>query len=84
MLIDRYLERDQAPPVVRRGDSHARSIAKAVSWRITGSLDTFILALLITGSGKWAGSIAVAEMVTKIVIYYFHERVWSWVRWGRH
>ncbi len=65
-------------------ESHARSIVKAVSWRTTGSLDTFILALLITGSGAWAGSIAGAEMVTKIVIYYLHERAWSWVRWGPH
>jgi len=76
--------RDEAPPPAPHGDSHARSIAKAVSWRVTGSLDTFILALLITGSGAWAGSIAGAEMVTKIVIYYLHERAWSWVRWGRH
>ena len=66
-----------------RSESHARSIAKAVSWRATGSLDTFILALLITGSSAWAGSIAVTEIVTKIVAYYLHERVWSWVRWGR-
>ncbi len=65
-------------------ETHARSILKAVSWRATGSLDTFILALLITGSSAWAGSIAGAEMVTKIVIYYLHERVWSVVRWGRH
>jgi uncharacterized membrane protein len=75
--------RDETPPVPR-GESHGRSIAKAVSWRITGSLDTLILAWLITGSGTWAGSIAAAELITKIVIYYFHERAWSWVRWGRH
>jgi len=54
-----------------------------VSWRVTGSLDTFVLALLITGSGVWAGAIAGTEIVTKIVAYYLHERVWSGVRWGR-
>ncbi len=75
--------RDETPPTPR-GDSHTRSIAKAVSWRLTGSIDTFVLALVITGSGAWAGSIAAAEMVTKIVIYYLHERAWSWVRWGRN
>lgn len=64
-------------------ETHARSIAKAVSWRTAGSLDTFILAWLITASTGWAGSIASIELFTKIFIYYFHERAWSWVRWGR-
>jgi uncharacterized membrane protein len=75
--------RDAPPAAGIRRESHARSIAKAVSWRATGSLDTFILTLLITGSGAWAGSIAATEVITKILAYYFHERVWSWVRWGR-
>jgi uncharacterized membrane protein len=57
---------------------------KAVSWRITGSIDTFVLSLLITGSLKFAGGIASTEMVTKIVLYYLHERVWHVVPWGRH
>ncbi|HZD91822.1 MAG TPA: DUF2061 domain-containing protein, partial [Pseudolabrys sp.] len=73
----------------RRGDmptgreTHGRSSAKAVSWRATGSIDTFVLAWLITGSTAWAGSIAGTEIFTKIVIYYLHERIWSYVRWGR-
>jgi uncharacterized membrane protein len=71
------------PPPARAGESHVRSIAKAVSWRITGSIDTFVLALLFTGSGALAGSIAGTEIVTKIIIYYLHERVWTWVGWGR-
>jgi uncharacterized membrane protein len=66
------------------GDSRVRSIAKAVSWRVTGSIDTFVLALLFTGSGALAGSIAGTEIVTKIIIYYLHERASTWVRWGRH
>ncbi len=72
------------PSPARGGDSHFRSILKAVSWRITGSIDTFVLALLFTGSSALAGSIAGTEIVTKIVIYYLHERAWTWVRWGRH
>jgi hypothetical protein len=43
---------------VRTEDSHPRSIAKAVSWRITGSVDTFVLSFIFTGSVKLAGSIA--------------------------
>lgn len=64
-------------------DSHIRSFAKAVSWRLVGSADTFILSLLVTGSAKYAVSIATAEALTKIVLYYLHERVWRLVAWGR-
>jgi uncharacterized membrane protein len=64
-------------------EAHSRSLAKAVSWRITGSIDTFVLSFIITGSFKFAGSIAVTEMVTKIVLYYFHERAWGAVPWGK-
>ena len=64
-------------------DSHLRSFIKAVSWRVVGSLDTFLLSLLITGKLKYAVSIASAEAVTKIILYYLHERAWRMVRWGR-
>ena len=64
-------------------DSHLRSLVKAVSWRLVGSLDTFILSLLVTGSAKYAVSIATAEALTKIALYYVHERVWRLVSWGR-
>jgi uncharacterized membrane protein len=64
-------------------DSHHRSIAKAVSWRATGTLDTFILSYLITGNLVFAGSIAGVETMTKIGLYYAHERVWSRIAWGR-
>jgi uncharacterized membrane protein len=64
-------------------NSHMRSLAKAVSWRVIGSLDTFILSLIFTGNGKYAVSIASAEALTKIALYYVHERAWRKVRWGR-
>ena len=64
-------------------EAHSRSLAKAVSWRITGSIDTFVLSFIITGSFKFAGSIAVTEMVTKIGLYYLHERAWGAIPWGK-
>lgn len=67
----------------RSQEAHTRSLAKAVSWRATGSLDTFLLSWLITGSVKFAGGIAATELITKIVLYYLHERAWSLVPWGR-
>ena len=75
--------RVEAPMLIRMRDSHPRSIAKAVSWRITGSLDTFVLSLIFTGSAKLAVSIAGAEMATKMILYYLHERAWSAIPWDQ-
>jgi uncharacterized membrane protein len=69
--------------LLRSQESHARSVAKAISWRTTGSIDTFLVSYVITGSPVFAGSIAVTEILTKILLYYLHERVWSLVAWGR-
>jgi sulfate adenylyltransferase large subunit len=69
--------------LARWTETHARSLAKAVSWRATGSIDTFVVAFVITGNPKIAGSVAVTEIVTKILIYYLHERVWAWIPWGK-
>jgi len=63
-------------------EGHRRSFVKAVSWRALGSIDTFLLSWLFTGSPKAAGAIASTEVITKIALYYFHERVWSSVKWG--
>lgn len=60
-----------------------RSLCKAVSWRLVGGLDTFVLSLLITGSGRYAVSIASVEALTKVALYYVHERAWRRVAWGR-
>jgi uncharacterized membrane protein len=61
-----------------------RSLAKAISWRVTGSLDTFILALLFTGNLKVSVAIGGTEIFTKIFLYYLHERAWGRVSLGLH
>ena len=63
--------------------NRTRSFMKAVTWRITASLDTFILSYIITGRFDWATSIAIFEIVTKAFLYYFHERIWNKYNWGR-
>lgn len=52
------------------------SVMKAVSWRMTAGVDTFIVAWFITGSLKGAGAIVGIEALTKIALYYGHERAW--------
>ena len=64
-------------------EGHSRSLAKAVTWRITGSIDTFVLSLIITGNFVFAGSIASVEVITKIILFYLRERAWALVPWGR-
>ena len=66
-----------APVATRR-----RSLAKTISWRVLGSLDTMLLGYIFTGSIAIAGSIASTEVITKIVLYYFHERGWAHIKWG--
>ena len=60
-----------------------RSLAKAASWRITGTLDTIIISWIITRQFKIALSIGFVEVFTKMVLYYFHERAWDRVKTGR-
>jgi len=64
-------------------DGRTRSLAKAITWRLVGSLDTFMLSLLFTGDASDALSIASAEAITKVALYYVHERAWRKVPWGR-
>ncbi|WP_144096104.1 DUF2061 domain-containing protein [Croceicoccus sediminis] len=63
-------------------EAHSRSAAKAISWRLLGSIDTFLLSYLFTSDVKSAGAIASTEVITKVVLFYFHERAWSSIRWG--
>ncbi len=64
-------------------DKHYRSFIKAVSWRLTGSMDTLIISYLITGRIKYALTISGVELFTKVGLYYAHERVWEKVPLGR-
>ena len=53
-----------------------RHLAKAVTWRVTGTLDTMLIGWLITGSIEVGALIGGIEVLTKTVLYYVHERVW--------
>jgi uncharacterized membrane protein len=70
--------------VLYGAESHTRSVAKAVSWRTLGTVDTFVISWVMTGRLTLAGSIAGLEFATKIAWYYLHERIWASIHWGRH
>jgi uncharacterized membrane protein len=60
-----------------RADKPLKSIMKSVSWRIVGTIDTMIISYIITGRVTIALSIGSVEVLTKTVLYYFHERLWA-------
>ena len=57
--------------------SKKRSFFKTLTWRCLATTDTFVLSFFITGSVIFAGSIASVEVLTKLALYYWHERVWD-------
>ncbi|APZ46383.1 hypothetical protein BW723_08770 [Polaribacter reichenbachii] len=60
-----------------------RSIVKALSWRVVGTLDTLIVSYILTGKIALAASIASVDFLTKLILYFFHERVWNKIKWGK-
>lgn len=60
-----------------------RSIVKSVSWRTIGTIDTILISFLITGKVTLALSIGGIEVFTKMILYYFHERAWNRIKFGR-
>lgn len=62
--------------------SRTRHIFKTVSWRIIGTVDTVLLAWIITGNPLTGAKIGLAEVITKMVLYYLHERIWYRIDFG--
>lgn len=60
-----------------------RSVVKAISWRVTGTLDTFVVSYIITGKVALAVSISGVEVITKMFLYYWHERLWTRIKFGK-
>ena len=56
--------------------SYKRHILKTISWRVVGTIDTMLLSWFVTGSWKLGVAIGGIEVITKMVLYFLHERVW--------
>ncbi len=63
-------------------DSRKRHLIKTVTWRAIGTLDTILLSWFISGDPLTGLKIGTAEVITKMVLYYFHERVWYRINFG--
>ncbi len=64
-------------------ENRLRSLIKGVTWRMLGTLDTIIISYILTGKIKVALSIGGIELFSKIALYYFHERVWEKINFGK-
>lgn len=60
-----------------------RTLLKTISWRLVGTLATVIISYAITGTLVLAFSIGVVELVSKMLLYFFHERAWNSIKWGK-
>ena len=60
-----------------RDDKPIKSLLKAISWRIVGTIDTMVISYFITGKLTVAVSIGSIEVLSKTILYYFHERLWA-------
>ncbi len=88
MIIDSVLNKNIMKEKAVDSDKNSeekvkRSLVKTISWRIIGTLDTVLISWLITGTLALAFSIGLIELVTKMVLYFFHERAWNNIKWGK-
>ena len=64
-------------------DLKKRTIVKTLTWRVTASLTTFVIAWVLTGDLLIGATIGSIEAIAKIFLYYFHERIWNNVSWAK-
>ncbi len=74
-------------------DSPTRSILKAISWRVIASSTTFIISYFVIKYStnksdaqilQFATAITSVDVVAKLILYYFHERLWTNIYWGKY
>ena len=63
--------------------SKRRSLVKSVTWRVVAVLVTFLVGLIMTGNLEFALSLSLVSNFVNFVLYYFHERVWLRIKWGK-
>lgn len=60
-----------------------RSVVKTISWRTVGTIDTIIISWIVIGDINFAVTIGGIELFTKMALYFFHERAWNKINFGR-
>lgn len=76
MILDLFVK--NKVQISGKGREHLISFAKGISWRLVGTIDTMIISYFVTGQWTYAVGIATVEVFTKILLFYFHDRVWAY------
>jgi len=69
--------------IVNKWAARKRHIAKTITWRVVGTLDTMLLGWLVSGDPMIGLKVGALELFTKMILYYFHERAWYTYRPNR-
>lgn len=64
-------------------DKKRRTILKSITFRIVATIATVVIVYLLTGNLALANTIGLIDLVSKLLIYYLHERAWEAVSWGK-
>lgn len=83
ILIARDKEGTKSYSKDKTSERPVRSIVKALSWRIIGTVDTLLVSYFLTGEWLLASSIASIDFLTKLLLYFVHERAWNKINWGK-
>ena len=83
MLIEQKSVNKRSYTIDSQSEKPLRSITKSISWRVLGTIDTIIISWAVTGTLSLAFSIGAIEVMTKMVLYFFHERIWNFIKWGK-
>lgn len=83
MILNQIIRNKSNYKTDKVSEEPIRSVVKSISWRIIGTLDTILISWLVTGTLSLAFTIGTIEVITKMVLYFFHERAWNAIRWGK-
>ena len=83
MFVERLFVKENTRKQQLGKDKLLRSFMKSVSWRIVGTIDTIVISYFVTGKMDFALSIGLIELITKIGLYFIHERSWNKFTWGK-
>ncbi len=64
-------------------DNAMRSIVKAISYRVIGTVVTILISLVIIGDIRFAVTIGIFDLIMKTLAYYGHERIWNKIEFGK-
>ncbi len=83
-ISNQVLKTEEQVKKSKSNEIAARSIVKTISWRIIGTLDTILISWLVTGTLSLAISIGSIELITKMFLYFLHERAWNFIKWDKN